>query len=205
MPGIAEAGWPAAKIHGVEYMTPELVEFGDAWVELFPLMLEHLTSSPTLIHADWRTDNMFIDENGEIVVVNFQLVGVGNGAYDLAYFISQSVEREVRSGRERELVQIYVDMLAANGVDRDFDSVWFDFRVALGFCLAYGFASMAAFEEPPWRWPERRDELATPLRVRHRRPRRCRRGGHADRARQTSEHRTCSRGEEVGSRHPRRL
>ena len=112
-------------------------------------MLEHLTSSPTLIHADWRADNMFINENGEIVVVDFQLVGVGNGAYDLAYFISQSVEREVRSGRERELVQIYVDMLAANGVDRDFDSVWFDFRVALGFCLAYGFASMAAFESLP--------------------------------------------------------
>ena len=92
---------------------------------------------------------MFIDDNGEIVMIDFQLTGVGVGAYDLGYFVSQSLERAVRGGRERELVDIYTAALAAHGVTRDPDEVWFDFQVSIAWCLIYGVASYAEFEHLP--------------------------------------------------------
>ncbi|MEM7287970.1 MAG: phosphotransferase [Actinomycetota bacterium] len=149
LPQFVAAGWEPCQAHRPDLLDPDLVAFGDDWSELLPAMQRHLTTSPTLIHADWRADNMFIDDHGELVMIDFQLIGVGNGAYDLGYFVCQSVEREVRAGRERELVRIYVDELAANGVERDAEQVWFDFRVAIGFCFIYGIVSYAEYEHLP--------------------------------------------------------
>lgn len=149
LPQFIEAGWEPCQRHKPDLLDEDLIAFGNDWAELLPAMQRQLTTSPTMIHADWRADNMFIDDEGELVMIDFQLTGVGNGAYDLGYFVSQSVEREVRSGRERELVQIYVDELAANGVERDVEQVWFDFRVAIGFCFIYGIVSYAEYEHLP--------------------------------------------------------
>lgn len=149
LPQFVDAGWAPCQVHGARFLDDDLVAFGDDWSGLLPAMQRQLTTSPTLIHADWRADNMFIDDQGEIVMVDFQLIGVGNGAYDLGYFVCQSVERSVRAGRERELVQAYVDELAANGVERDVDQVWFDFQVAIGFCFIYGIVSYAQYELLP--------------------------------------------------------
>ena len=149
LPQFVDAGWEPCQRHRPDMLSPDLIAFGNDWSALLPAMQQHLTTAPTLIHADWRADNMFIDDDGEIVVIDFQLTGVGNGAYDLGYFVSQSVEREVRGGRERELVQVYVDELAANGVERDAEQVWFDFQVAIGFCFIYGIVSYAEYEDLP--------------------------------------------------------
>ena len=149
LPQFVEAGWEPCQRYRPDLLDDDLIAFGNDWSELLPAMQRQLTTSPTMIHADWRADNMFIDDQGELVMIDFQLTGVGNGAYDLGYFVCQSVEREVRAGRERELVQIYVDELAANGVVRDVDQMWFDFRVAIGFCFIYGIVSYAQYELLP--------------------------------------------------------
>ncbi len=149
LPQFVAGGWEPCQQHRADLLTPELIEFGNDWVELLPAMLAQLSTSPTMIHADWRADNMFFDDDGKIVMVDFQLIGVGNGAYDLGYFVCQSVEREVRAGRERELVQVYVDELAAHGAERDVEQLWFDFRVAIGFVFLYGIVSYAQYELLP--------------------------------------------------------
>ncbi|MFK8022378.1 MAG: phosphotransferase [Ilumatobacter sp.] len=149
LPGIHAAGWPAAKLHAAELFTPELIGFGDAWADHLPHMLDLVSTSPSVLHGDWRTDNMFFDDDDDVVVFDFQITAVGNGAYDLAYFLSQSLERETRAGRERELVQRYVDQLAAHGVERDVDRLMFDVRCATAFCIMYGFASYPEYEGLP--------------------------------------------------------
>ncbi|MEM9035584.1 MAG: phosphotransferase [Actinomycetota bacterium] len=149
LPQFLAAGWEPCQRHRPELLDDDLIAFGDDWVELLPAMQEQLMTAPTLSHADWRSDNMFFDGRDELVMVDFQLLGVANGAYDLGYFVCQSVERGVRAGRERELVQVYVDELAAHGVHRDIDEVWFDFRVAVGFCFIYGIVSYAQYELLP--------------------------------------------------------
>ncbi len=149
LPGIHAVGWPAAKHHAADLFTPELIEFGDAWADHLPHMLDLVSSSPSMLHGDWRTDNMFFDDDGHMVVFDFQITAIGNGAYDLAYFLSQSLERATRAGREREMVQRYVDQLAAHGVDRDVDALMFDVRCAAAFCLMYGFASYPEYDDLP--------------------------------------------------------
>lgn len=149
LPGVHAAGWPAAKQHAAELFTPELIEFGDAWADHLPHMLDLVSSSPSLLHGDWRTDNMFFDAAGDMVIFDFQISAVGNGAYDLAYFLSQSLERETRAGRERELVQRYVDQLAVHGVEREMEQLMFDVRCAAAFCIMYGFASYPQYEDLP--------------------------------------------------------
>ena len=149
LPQFMDAGWAKCQEYGAEHLTPEIIEFGERWVELLPLFQQHFNKDVTLIHADWRADNMFIDDNGEIVLIDFQLAGIGVGGYDLGYFVSQSLERDVRGGRERELVEIYCAALAEHGVQRDFDTAWFNFRVSIAWCLIYGVSSFAEFENLP--------------------------------------------------------
>ena len=149
LPQFMAGGWENCQRFGAEHLTPEVVEFGETWVDLLPVFQQHFHNDLTLIHADWRADNMFIDDDGEIVMIDFQLTGVGVGAYDLGYFVSQSLEREVRGGRERELCDIYTAALAEHGVHRDPEQVWFDFQVSIAWCLIYGVASYAEFENLP--------------------------------------------------------
>lgn len=149
LPGLHAVGWPAAKEHAADLFTPELISFGDAWADHLPQMLDLVSSSASLLHGDWRTDNMFFNDEGDMVILDFQITAVGNGAYDLAYFLSQSLERETRAGREREMVQRYVDQLGAHGVERDVDQLMFDVRCAAAFCLMYGFASYPEYAELP--------------------------------------------------------
>lgn len=146
LPGVAGAGWPAAKVHRGHTLSADVVALGDMWVDVLPKMLDQMEVRPTLCHEDWRADNMFFDANDNVVMIDPQLVGVCNGAFDLAYFISQSTEREMLDGRHRELVAEYLSVMAENGHDLDPEVFFFDTRVAVGLVLMYGFASYPDYD-----------------------------------------------------------
>ncbi|MEM9894106.1 MAG: phosphotransferase [Actinomycetota bacterium] len=142
MPGLAAAGWPVAKVEAAHVLDESVVALGDRWSDLLPKMLDRMEERPTLCHLDWRSDNLFIDDDGDrIVAIDPQIAGVGNPACDLGYFISQSLEREVREGRERELVQLYVDRMAERGHTIDGDQLFDDVRISAAVCLIYGIVS----------------------------------------------------------------
>ncbi len=42
---------------------------------------------------------------------------MAHGLYDVAYFMCQSIDSDVRHGHDESLIQLYVDTLSANGVD----------------------------------------------------------------------------------------
>ncbi len=149
LPGVAAAGWPAAKVHRGHTLSADVVALGDMWVDALPRMLDQMELRPTLCHEDWRADNMFFDSDDNVVMIDPQLVGVCNGAFDLAYFISQSTEREMLAGRHGELVAEYLSVMAENGHDLDPDTFFFDTRVAVGLVLMYGFASYPDYEALP--------------------------------------------------------
>lgn len=149
LPQIFTAGWGSCQENAADLLTDEVIAFGNDFNDLMPAAQARFMTAPTLIHADYRADNLFVDDNGDIVTVDFQIAGVGNGVYDLAYFVSQSLEPEVRRGRERELIQLYIDTLATHGVHRDPEVVWVDFQVALAFFLLYGVASFVEFGNLP--------------------------------------------------------
>ena len=62
----------------------------------------------SLIHGDYRLDNMLFHPDGkQIWVVDWQTLGVGLPARDLSYFAATSLEPDVRARVERDLVGDY--------------------------------------------------------------------------------------------------
>ena len=135
LPTIFESGWAGCKQHGSALLTPEIEAFGDQWGEFVPYMLGQLATQPTLVHGDFRADNTMFDENNGLVLIDFQIIGIANGLYDIAYFMCQSIDRDVRRGHDRELVQLYVDTLRDGGVDTDIERAWRIYQAGVAFCL----------------------------------------------------------------------
>jgi hypothetical protein len=77
------------------------------------------------------------DNAGEPVVIDFQLLGSGTGAYDVAYFVTQSLRMQDASQYERELFDRWIAGLKAAGLVVDVDDLWLQYRRCALFCLAY--------------------------------------------------------------------
>ena len=87
----------------------------------------------TLAHQDYRVENMLFGDasKDEVVVIDWQGIGRGPGAYDLAYLIGGSMDIELRRTHERDLVTAYHAELLTQGVsDYSADAAWEDYGFA---------------------------------------------------------------------------
>ena len=109
------------------------------WIEAMPGLLDGLAEAPTtMIHGDYRADNLFFQPDGSVAVVDFQIIGTGRGAYDLAYFLTQSLASADASRHEQALFDRWIAALGAAGVPSgDLVGRWDDYRAAALFCLVY--------------------------------------------------------------------
>ena len=87
----------------------------------------------SLLHGDYRLDNMLFDpDRTRVTVVDWQTLAVGLPARDLAYFTATSLMPDVRSTTEERLVDIYHQALLSYGVtDYDRDTCWRDYRLGM--------------------------------------------------------------------------
>jgi hypothetical protein len=87
----------------------------------------------TLVHFDYRADNLFIDDltrPNPIAVVDWQLVMWGLGAYDIARLTGGSIPRAERGGHHEEIVECWHQGLMAGGVTGyTREEAWHDFRL----------------------------------------------------------------------------
>ena len=93
---------------------PERMRDACRWMDAhFEAVMRQLASPPrSLIHGDYRLDNLFF-ETGGMWAVDFQVVLLGRPAYDLAYFVVGSVAPDVDEAR---LLDVYCDELVRRGV-----------------------------------------------------------------------------------------
>ncbi|MBD3649197.1 MAG: phosphotransferase, partial [Pseudomonadales bacterium] len=72
------------------WLTPRHLTILDWLKENYLTLAGQLSGLPeTLIHGDFRLDNLcFDDERGEVIVFDWQTLGRGAGGIDLAYFLS---------------------------------------------------------------------------------------------------------------------
>ncbi len=87
----------------------------------------------SLVHIDYRLDNLLIDERGPTpriaAVVDWQSLVLGSPLSDVAYFLGASLLPEVRRPIEGALVRAYHEALCAQGVrNYGFDQCWQDYR-----------------------------------------------------------------------------
>ena len=83
------------------------------------LRVLHGEAAETIIHGDFRLDNLFFDDasGGAPIAVDWQGVSRGPASYDVAYFLSGSLDVAVPTSVERELVADWHAALVAAGVE----------------------------------------------------------------------------------------
>jgi aminoglycoside/choline kinase family phosphotransferase len=115
------AWWPAFRDQTAGLLPAEMLTFGDAYAEAFPrLMNDLLFALPrTLRHGDYSLANLFFasSEGGSFRIIDWQMLGRGKGAWDLAWFLGQSLSVSQRRAWEMALIATYLDTLRAAGVD----------------------------------------------------------------------------------------
>ena len=128
-----------------ELISPTIATFAEQWGAHCPTILDDIAEPRTLCHGDWRADNLFLDGDN-MAALDFQILGIGSGLYDVAYFTSQSMEPSVRAGRDKELITHYVEALQTHGVTIDLELAWRQYREALMFCFLYPVNLMSGYE-----------------------------------------------------------
>jgi hypothetical protein len=82
----------------------------------------------TLVHIDYRLDNMMFGGPYPVAIVDWS-PSIGSGADDAAYFMGTGMDAEPRQQHERHLLKEYHDRLVAYGIDNyDFNACWLDYR-----------------------------------------------------------------------------
>jgi aminoglycoside phosphotransferase (APT) family kinase protein len=134
-PATIRTAWP----HFLETFGDALPPGGRALGERIIRHLEGILAAfvqgaRTLVHFDYRADNLFIDDltpEAPIVVVDWQLVMWGLGAYDLARLTGGSIPPAERGGHHEEIVACWHQELTARGVtDYSRETAWHDYRLS---------------------------------------------------------------------------
>lgn len=120
--GIYRRAWPIFEQRFHDQLTPEMRAV-IAWTDANgPRLIHRLARSPrTLLHGDYRADNLMFHDDPEtpITVIDFQAVMTGNPMIDVAYFLRPNMSEEDGDAHEDRLVRAYHEELIAAGV-RDY-------------------------------------------------------------------------------------
>lgn len=105
----------------------------------------------TLLHGDYRLDNLLFDPGRtRVTVVDWQTLAVGLPARDLSYFVATSFVAAQRADVERDLVSAYHRRLCTHGVlGYGIDDCWDDYRIGMlqiPLLTMLGFAFSSATE-----------------------------------------------------------
>lgn len=137
-----EAGW-STFLEGFGDVIP--AGLAESYARIGPQtrqLLEKLCGgSSTVVHGDFRLDNMFFDVDGvEGTVAMFDWQGICKscGPHDLGYFMSQSLRSEERTRHQEALVRRYWELLRDAGVrDYSFEQCWQEYRIAVLYLFTY--------------------------------------------------------------------
>jgi hypothetical protein len=121
-----------------------------SWVEsMIPqwgALLGEISLQRTLVHSDYRVDNMFFAD-GTVIAIDWQSIAYGEGLYDLAYFICGSTDTEFRRANERALVARYGSILRDEGITVPGDDELFDlYRKAVLMVMTVGALLMGQLD-----------------------------------------------------------
>ena len=108
--GLYAQAWPSFLERLGDRLPREALEVGERLGSRSMALLEELAHSPrTLCHGDVRLDNIFFGRGDDSppILLDWQIAGRGVGTYDLAYFMSQSFDPEVRRASERDILARY--------------------------------------------------------------------------------------------------
>ncbi|MFM8956988.1 MAG: phosphotransferase family protein [Actinomycetota bacterium] len=143
-------------------LSPAARELGEEFVKISDGYFRRQFPHRTVVHGDFRLDNLLFRDDGSVGVVDFQTVTHACGSLDLAYFIGAGLTTDLRRDLEHELVKRWLDGLRGYGVTLSFDDAWNEYRryTFAGFVMAV-IASMIVKQT------DRGDEMFLAMANRH--------------------------------------
>jgi hypothetical protein len=112
-------------------MTPAQREFVDWFIPRAESWSLGLSGPMTLVHHDFRVDNMLFGARpDDLVVIDFQTVGWGVPMFDVAYLMGTSLGPEPRRALERDEIARHADELGEHGVHLEAAAAWDLYRQA---------------------------------------------------------------------------
>jgi Phosphotransferase enzyme family len=150
LPATFDIGWPMfLQRYGNELPTRAL-----RWCEQFIGGLDewikgHLDEPITLIHGDFRLDNVLFDADGGVAFIDWQMSMRAPGQTDVVYFCANNLATPDRRAHEHALIRGYVDALHRHGVPDEavtFDGVWRGYLEGLVFYACSFGASLLTID-----------------------------------------------------------
>ena len=135
-------GWPRFSTELAAVIPPKVRHWGHRVGPNTRAILQTLCGGQqTICHADFRLENMFFAatrDQPDFAIVDWQSITKSSGAQDLAYFLTQSVQLDVRRRHQRDLLARYLEGLRAGGVQHyGADELLLDYRRATLYLLNY--------------------------------------------------------------------
>jgi aminoglycoside/choline kinase family phosphotransferase len=115
-----EVGWPAfLDRYGAE-LAPRCLRWCEQFVPTIPEWIQRHHDDPiTLIHGDFRLDNLFFAADGSVAVIDWQMSMKAPGQTDLVYFCANNLTIETRRRLEDGLIDRYVAGVHAAGIPEE--------------------------------------------------------------------------------------
>jgi Phosphotransferase enzyme family len=150
----------------LDVLEPEVMEAVMRLVPLAHRMMFDVPAARTVMHGDFRLDNVLFDAKGgslKLVTLDWQTVGRGCGTMDAAYFIGAGLRASDRGAHEADLMRLYHEALLSFGVPGyGWEQCWHDYRK---YCLHGLF--MAMFSAISVARTDRGDEMFLTMARRH--------------------------------------
>ena len=125
-------------------------------------LVEALAATPhTLVHSNWKLDNLGTDDQGRTVLLDWEQPGLGAPLSDLAWYLAINCRR--LPGSKEESIAAYRGALEACGVET---GSWFDRQLALsllGALVLFGWEKALGGYDEELRWWENQAVRASAL------------------------------------------
>jgi hypothetical protein len=141
-----EQWWPLFYQQAQERLPASIKQMGERLGEKRALIRRHVFGSAprTLIHRDYQLDNLiFATPAGgpPFAIVDWQFLSRGRGVWDIAYFLSENLQPQLRRAIEMERLQSYHQKLVDSGIQGyTFEQCLYDYRV----CLLQRFSALVS-------------------------------------------------------------
>jgi aminoglycoside phosphotransferase (APT) family kinase protein len=151
LPAVFATGWQIYRAKSGADVAPAVQRHAERFAERAAAALSVLSERHTLVHGDIRADNVFFDGD-RCKIVDYQMSARGVGAIDIGYLVSQGLPTPIRSGRDEELVNGYVDGVASRGMrDCGFDQAWRHYRYAVAYMIVLPVVALVGWDVLPER------------------------------------------------------
>lgn len=143
----------------------EVMKVGQQLVNHFPTYFAAQPKPNTVVHRDFRLDNLLFGEwggNRGVAILDWQTACDGVAISDLSYFVGSALLPEVRAQHEREVVDHYVSVINAYGVGITSEEAWRQYRL-----FSFGGFVMAIVASMLVEQTERGDEMFMAMANRH--------------------------------------